>query len=599
VLRGPQGTLFGKNSPAGAISLRTKRPTGELGGKVSLDYGRFDRVEARGLVDLPITDTLAANLMGSYRRGGGYYANKSTGETMGDADVFAIRGGLLWSPSDETSWYVTADYRQNRSEQPGGRNVSVPFDRGTFNPMPAICQLALLGVYPADACVPNKRRFTTHADFTAKYDIEHYSITSDLNVGLGPVTLASLTGYKDSKNIDNQDVDQTPQQVLHGVDVRLDNEQFSQELRLSSVKGAGWDLNERIDWVVGLFYSKNDYDLHQPLVILNPIVGNVLNRQSGGVTSKAVFGHVITNITDQWNVSVGARQTWDKREHDYIPPGFTEADRTFEEVKFDEFTFEIGTEYKLAPDKAVYVRFAQGYRGGGFTGVPSVPNAGLFFAPETVDSYEAGLKSDWLDGTLRVNLYAFYNEWSDLQRYGTVPSPTSGFLQVIINAADATTKGVELESLYQVTDNLLLRASLGTLKADYDRYLADVLSIGTPQDLSDFRFPFAPKFTANVSATYTQYLAAGKLSYDLMFDYRSSFLASNTVDEPHFSEGGFGLFNAGIRFDSASGRYSIGLYGRNLFDKEYVQEYQQAGGLVTIAADGMPRTWGMNLTVNF
>jgi iron complex outermembrane receptor protein len=590
VLRGPQGTLLGKNSAAGAISIRTKRPSGEFDGEVAVDYGRFDKFVARGLLNFPIIEGIASGkISAGYKGGGGYYKNLEPGgdKYLGDALIRTVRGGVLIEPSDRISWYVTADYYENNSDQGGIRNISSDVSGGLYQPVPLQC--TLLGM-----CTPNTRRHTTAANYTEEGRIKQYGVTSDANINLGAVTLSALTGYKHYKGINNQDVDGTPATILHALDDTLKNEQFSQELRISSTEGGGADLDGRLDWLFGLYYFDQEFDFDQHLLVFD---APVLQAQAGDVESYALFGHAIYKMTDAWNVSLGVRQTWDRKKHNYRPPGVSE--RTYEKAKFDELTLELGTEYALDATKKIYARYAQGYRGGGFVGIPSLPDSGVVYDPETVDSYEVGLKSDWLNGRLRANLYGFYNEYKDLQRTTAIPSEAAGFLLVTRNAASATVKGVEFEGRALVSERFEVSANVGYLDASYDKYEADLLGTGEVRDISYFRFPFAPKWTANVGATYSIPLGSlGTMTLMGNYSYRSEH-ALRITDIPAAEQSGYGIVDGSIRFEDASSKYALTFYGKNLTDKHYLIQMEPNGNLNTLVVDGAPRLWGVEIAAKF
>jgi iron complex outermembrane receptor protein len=595
VLRGPQGTLLGKNSTAGAISVRTARPSGEFGGAVKLNVERFNRTEVRARLDAPlIEDVLAAKLSVMDKQGGNYIKNLTVpGKKFGGDDIRTARLGLLFTPNERVDWYVTADYSRNRSPQHGARNITTAEQ---FEFTPAFTYACGLYGY----CDPSRTpRYTSRAGHVDDADIKNYGMASNLTYDFGPATLTSVTGYRRYHGIVNQDIDSEAETIFHAYDDRIRYRVATQEFRLASNEGQGWDLDGRLDWLVGLygFYQKYDMDYHfRALDILAPPDGIPVDQYQKGTTkSYAGFAHVIYKFNDQWSISAGARQTKDKKDH-----WFRTAGEHDENADWSNFSWEAGTEYKLDDEKMVYVRYATGYRGGGFVGTPDAPEYANQYDPEKVKYVELGLKADWFDKRLRTNLVLFHAKYSDLQRAGDLPADNpQGFIQTTLNAADAKSRGVELELTAVPIPQLTLRQNIGYLDNKYDRYFGDLLGTGVVQDLSDIPFQASPKWTSYTSASYEYTVpkfgtnAAVNASYSY---HTKQYIFS--LPSPYARQPAIGLLDASLDFDLGSPNVQLSLYGKNLTDKKYFT-YVAVITPGVFALDALPRTYGASLKVSF
>ena len=629
VLRGPQGTLYGKNAPTGAVSVRTKRPTtDEFGGKVQLDYGRFQKLEARASVNIPIVrDKLAINLSGIKKHMDNWYTNVATGQKgAGGEEAEAARLGILFTPTDSINWYMTAFYSHDHSPPVAMRSFA---NRTAIPPYQ----------FPGTACVvagycditPEKYTYVTSPMVDKGTRSTHLDYMSDLSIDLKAATLTSVTGYKQFRTLKYQDFARVP--VCFGCDIgeTMGMNQTSQEFRISSNEGSALTFNDRIDWVFGGYYSRLAYGNYQPIFAFQgsadvavglpagtfPADWGISNptAQTGKTTSWAAFGHVIGKITQAWNVSFGFRQSWDKKIHSvasgaevgpfnaYPPlgPAFDAAHT------WSNMSYEAGTQYKITDDKMVYFRFAQGYRSGGIQGTGTPANLGttasVFYEPETVNSYEVGLKADWLDRNLRTNLTVFKNDYQNLQRNLSF-FPGGAVVQAVVNAASATVKGVELESTYVATQNLTLHANVGYIDFKYKQYTGFLASGAFPAGFDYDRSlnlqqlpPFTSKWTLNAGFDYTHdWGQNGVTVFSMSYDWRSSFnLNDQTI--PIADQSHYGLLDASIKWEPASGNYAVTFYGHNITNNYYKAYLVPALG--HIGTDGMPVTWGIQLSANF
>jgi len=589
ILKGPQSTILGKNSPVGAVNITSARPTGTLDATTSIDLSRYDRVEARGAVNLPvIADKLAVRLSLIDKSGGNYVYNLSTDEyDRGGVDIKAARIGVLFTPTEAVNWFMNFSYNQNNSPEMETRTISTLNSGPIFAPTALVCGL----LHYCTPLAPN----TTEANDHKPEDIRTADATSSLHVTLGgKLTASLLSGYKDLDDHENEDIDGLPIDLIT-TENHLRLHFHSEEFRLAPNQAGGLDFNGKLNWLAGGYYSETSFLYRQPQLILSS-PNNSAEQQDAD--SYAVFGHADFALTDQWKVTGGVRHTWDKKNYSY-EPDFATVAPPFTPRQYADWTNtsgEFGTSYNIDRNKLLYLRWATGYHAGGFN--PVSGNASRY-SPETVKSVEAGIKSDWLDERLRVNGSIFYNDFTNLQR-NIFLGASDTLASVIFNAAGANTHGVELEMTALPWKVLTVRASVGYIQAKYENFVADVIGNGISTNNSNFRFPFTPKFTATLSADVVVAQGRlGRLTAGPNFSWRSSQLLNPIDLIPSANQGGYGLLNLNARYTSDGDRYSVTLYGRNVLNKKYLLAEDPAGGLEDVAVDGMPSIYGVTFTERF
>lgn len=586
VLRGPQGTLQGRNSPGGAVNVTSRRPSGDFGFEGELGYGRFNTYDVKLAGEAPIVpDVLAARASMMITKGDGPIRNILTGQHLGGREIYAGRLSLLFTPSADFDLFISGDYNANRSDQIGTRGANLPtaFPR---QPVPVAC--SLLGV-----CAPLKP-WTVDTDWNAPYHSNTGGVAATANWNLGGVTLTSVSGYRKLKERQNADVDGTSFPFIHVIGRTLDMDTWSQELRLASNK-SGAATGGQLDWVFGGLIYDSKFDLEQPVAVFGT-VADQFGHQT--LRSYALFGQATYHITDAWSISAGARQSWDKKRYLGIQPGYPPASEVDVRARFDNFSVEASTEYRVTRDHLVYVRFAQGYRAGGINGGAASPETVTPFDPETVDSYEIGAKTEWLDRHLVVNLALFQNDYKDLQREVVLPS-TAGFTTVIRNAANARIKGAELEVVMRPSDQFNVRASYGYLDAKYRSFFADILGTGVAIDNSFLRLPFTPKHSISFGADYTVPMGDGsKLMLAAQLNMKSSYTV-NPTDTQVGNEDGYETVDLSARYDFMDGKLGVEAYARNLFGAHYIVAAENVGGAASYQIDGPRATYGGRLFFKF
>jgi iron complex outermembrane receptor protein len=590
VLRGPQGTLLGKNASAGAILLTRSQPTGELDGKVQIDYGTFNQTQASALLNFPIINgTLAGKLYANYLHRDDFITNLAVpGGDLGGENHSTARIAFLFTPTDDFKIYLTGDHITDRDAQLGQRNIS--------GPTTVQCRIYKI-------CAPDAGLFdVTRAGFLDGTRADDTNITARAEWNLKSVKLTSITGYRNYNQLDNVDLDGSTLPILQVFGFATDLLQKSEELRLSSIDGGGFDLNGKLDWLVAFYNNHSKAYSPEGEVAL----GNATERAEQVIRDgTAVFTHLDYKLLDALTLSAGVRESWDSVNHAYafpvpgtVPPPLDHG----QSVNFTNTSSEGGLQYQIDDSKMVFFRFAEGYRGGGFVGLPANPASVKEFAPETSKDYELGLKTDWFAKKLVLNLTLFDTMYQNLQKTAAVPGPGGTFFQTTTNAAAATTRGVEIESVLRPIDGFAIRTNVGFLDAFYTKYVSYNTQTGQVLNLSDTLFTYTPKKTVNITPSYTtnvpRVLGFDTVKLQGSFNWISSLNVSNATITPLGNQPAYATTDVSVTFGGRSG-YSLTLYGKNLFDKHYITYESSPSGLADSVADGLPRTGGITFECKF
>jgi len=580
VLRGPQGTLFGRNVTGGAIVVNTAKPNltssivkGEVG------YGNYDAWTLRGLVNGPLGDSVAAKISVNYARRDGFSTDRLIDREADNLDSISVRGAVLFDSGDAFSLLVSADYGRDKNK---GR--------------------ALSATSPANADDGDPR--TTETGYPQRYHREAYglSATATLETGIGTVT--SITAYRDSDADEDLDFSPVSYTLLTPVSATFPFQRvtenrdhprtFSQEVRLVS------DGSSPFGYVLGLYYFREDIDRDARTIQFNAGNGG-LNRdrtfvQDVTTSSYAAYVDLDYDLADWLTAHLGGRYTYEKKRVDVdfidaLAPGSNFSDADFD-GDYDAFTPRVALEAKPTDNLLVYASYTRGFTAGGFnTEEPSIGVISDPFAPETVDAYEAGIKSQLIDRRLTFNLAGFVEKYKNKQE-GFL---NSNFNFVIRNAGKATIKGVEMETRFAITRNVSVSASYAYLDARYDEFLIDLNNEDRAGNIlaSSPENSFSLGMDADVPLTDTINLLANA-SYSWQDDY---YTGSENRDT--FLIDSYGLANASIGLEDADGAWRVLFWADNIFDKEYVLVRSDftAGGVGE--SYGAPSTYGVRVGFRF
>ncbi|MBK5264043.1 MAG: TonB-dependent receptor, partial [Alphaproteobacteria bacterium] len=360
VLRGPQGTLQGRNSPGGAINVTSRRPSGEFHARTQISYERFDLISLKGMVEAPIVqDVLAMKVSGFRNHGGNFMYNQQAKRRIaGGVDNWGGRVGLLFTPNDKLKAYLSADFIRDTSPDPAIRprpHAGTVVGELSEGP-PLLCTaFGFCTEFP---------KYENAADLIGSNSNKDGGVGLTVDYDFGPATLTSVTGYRFINQAVDLDDDGVPGTVLNVIDRKTKNRQWSQELRLAS------NGNGPLSYVVGVYGLHSKFDFSRRTQLGGPIAGlpasvilTAFGTRSQKTNSYAVFGQASYKITDKWSVSGGARHTWDKKDL-VATPTATSGTGNFK-ASFSQLTVEAGTEYRFSRGNMAYFRFAQGYRAGG------------------------------------------------------------------------------------------------------------------------------------------------------------------------------------------------------------------------------------------
>ena len=637
VLRGPQGTLFGKNTTAGAINITSREPsfTPEAQGEISLgDYGYH---QLRASVSAPIiSDRVAFRLSLADTHRDGFLTNLHDGSKAQDYDNFSIRGQLLVKPTDTLSVRLIGDYAHQKQHYV--LNIPVTYfgtyDSGATIPNNIFARTSRAGytLLPADP-------FAREGDSDSHYQafMKSYGASGQIDWDLGQVALTSITAYRWWDWDPANDGDSTSLPVTTKAQQANRQRQFSQEVRLGSTG------SNVVDWTVGAYYfwqtirgyGASAYGSAAPnwfVPTANPVVADAAlngfetrSYSEPRTKSYALFGQASWNISDALSLTGGLRYTHERKTGAYrqwwvggadlstlsaadaaaataIRNQFNPRASYTAGIRDDSISGLATLSWKIAPDALVYGTYSRGSKSGGLnlTNIPSgaVPQV----KPETVDSYELGFKSAWLDRTLTLNAAAFWTEVSDYQTAITQPNILGTFVQYISNIPKVRSRGIEGDLSYAPTKWISLTASASYIEATYRDYRnapqapERSATLAPTQDLTGVQLGGIPKFTYSLGADVAQPIGGGgtEIYGHADFSHRSSFNTSSS-NSRYAQVPGYGLLNARIGIRTDSGLWDISVWARNLADKQYFQALNpSAFGLVT-GTIGDPRTIGVTL----
>lgn len=611
VLRGPQGTLFGRNTIAGAIQYVSHNPDAKWGGYLNGVVGNLSRTDVQGALNVPLSDTFALRFSGLYNKSGGYVHDNTTGVERGADETTAARIKAKWNPTDRLEVDLKGEYLH---ETTNGRAVLVD----QVNPNAQFVGLAqlfgetrpLTNAYLSTNFTPghfasagfNSPDYFRYNAYIAQ-GVIRYQLTDEL-------VIKSITSNSWYRSRLAQDLDNTPLSILATTPAIDNTSVFTQELQLS-----GKILQDRLKFTLGGYYydSRNRQNPGQGIVLGFGPVQYPYGNPALNIESKAVYGQATYNLTDQFSFSAGLRYSSETNTSWLIGQTSPVA------VSFSNLSPHAGLNFQANRDILVYVKASRGFRAGGISPNAALPGNGLPFAPETAWTYEAGLRMDLLDHKLRLNPTIFLTDWRNIQFNNLVPTATS-VAAVTSNAGNARIKGLELEAEAAPTRNLRLTGSMAVLDAHYTSvsnlpfytypagYLASFsgapgTTVVLPNIALSTPLQRAPKFKFALGARYTIQLANESrflISADYAWTARqaSAVTISDQVTLP-----AYGLLNGRIQWSAPGDRLSLALFGNNLTNKYYLMGgVDFAGGYTTGSREldpGKPRQYGLEARVKF
>jgi iron complex outermembrane receptor protein len=594
VLRGPQGTLYGRNTIGGAVKYVTRKLGNDFKASARASYGSYDQLDLVGQVVVPLGDMLSiGGAVAQYWRDG-FGTNLTTGAEHYNKDVFAARVSAGFTPSDNIFVRIAGDRVLDRSNPRHGTRLLPNGADPLYAPTAS--------VYDTRAGIGDRNRVETRG----------LSVTGEIGL-TDALTFKTITAWRDGNTDTVIDFDNTPAPTLD-IPAYYADRQFTQELQLLYE-------GDRLQGVFGLYYLNGRAE-----GAFDTVVGaiNTTTLTSGEVFTKsyAAFGDFSFDLTEAFKVSAGLRYTRDEKtgtvfRRNYTGirsprfgnaaavPGLLRSDYT-NSRDFEKLTPRISLSYQPSRDLNFYASYGKGFKSGGFDmrgDVILTPTTVNGYDPETIDSYELGMKGAFLDRTLFVNLAGFYSNYKNQQVTIQVPALPSGIASFVDNAGKGVIYGFELETRMVPSRNFSASVVVGYTNADYKEFFTLIGGGTTPVDVSNQRaFQNTPEWTANASITWSDDLAGGTIAFTPAVSRRRHIqlfeLATPTLDQD-----GYALVEASVNWTSGDGKYRIGIAGRNLTDERYrVGGYNFPGALTgnsVIGYYGPPRTFTATLEVKY
>ena len=600
VLRGPQGTLYGRNAVGGTINIISRMPSDQFHGQVQATVGDYGLFQGQAYISGPlIPGKLQVSLSGNYLRHDSYFENILPGRhSVGDANRGGVRGQLRFTPADGVEMITRADWNKSSDHPASFDHLLVPV---------AFAPLATSAIGTLQVALNDPQTGMTRL----------WGVAEEINVRLSDVlTLKSLTAYRDSRTRVDVDNDGT-ELSINRARQRDWSRQFSQELNLN--------LNlDRFVAVAGLYYF-HEHEIAPPVSdippsIITPAARSAFASVNADARSRSIAGFAqgTFNLTPELSVTAGVRYTEDRKVVDQSlivtsqdPANFGAVLSTFVGAyrrTFHAFTPKFGIQYQITPAVLAYVSATRGFKSGG-SNFAARNIQSLGFDPEHIWSYEGGVKTDWLDRRLRVNVTAFEYKYKDLQVQSLLGSGVSS----IGNAASATLKGLEIETTAKPLPQLLLTANFALLDTRYDSFpAASVPTVLAPFLVGDPRFtPAPPGGTASFNATGNRLNVAPKSSfsgsaqYNLPIGTGEAFLRgeyywqNRTYYDPSnlaiMSQKPFSLVNVAIGYNGAESRWGVHLVAKNI-TKTFYMVTIAANGVAPAGLPGAPRTIALQFT---
>jgi iron complex outermembrane receptor protein len=579
VLRGPQGTIFGKNTIAGALNITTVRPDdGETNAFVSTGFGNYGLKRFRGYVTGPLMDdTLSGKVSLGYVTRDGFYRNLGEGPDGDSVNLVSYRSSLYYAPTANSNFVLTVDGLHDR-----GR--------------PAFFQVTdLLGYHSPEETTPLS--IDNNRPDRLRRDNYGLSLTGTIDLSFGTIT--SITAYRQSAYRASLDDDQNPVDYM-AVDQWGDRTWFwSQEFRLNG------EIGNKLKYVAGLYYLGQNVSTDRLFGLgadLGVTGGPILTTR-GHVGSRefAVYGNVDYDIAPNLTASLGLRYTYEDKDVHFVQGdgtgfytfvGFPNVDYT-DSTTGGDVSPTATLSYRFTPDVMGYVRIARGYKSAAFNVDLVGSTLGLSAGPENATSYEAGVKSTWFGNRVRANLSIFKTKYNDMQ-----VQQVQGASIVLDNAARATIDGAELEIEALLLPELRLDLGIGALDPRYDAYsncIAPASVGGAISDCSGNQIIAAPDWTGDIGLQYTHSIGDAALVARVEYNFQSP-VYFDATNAKRFESDARGIANARAGVDF--GVYSLILWADNLTNDTYITyaDDRSAIGVLKTTAYGTPRTFGVTLT---
>ncbi|MBV8978319.1 MAG: TonB-dependent receptor [Alphaproteobacteria bacterium] len=611
VLKGPQGTLYGRNSTAGAINVISAKPsTDAFAAQIEAGYGNFDTFDAEGYVNMPLSDDLAVRISGrTIQQGTGYWFSRVLNRDLGRQDIDLGRGQALWAPKEGLKILLKVDGEHNDSE------IGVGKFFGTISTNSQPCP----DFSDPSHCInahgytdTTRNPFQGDWNHAAPYKVDRLNTTLRVDDDFGWAQLTSVTGFIDFKRSFYTDVDAAPT-----TDAEFDQndkvQQFSQELRLAG-------STTRWDWLAGGYYSWDRVKTFTPGYLTDLFNTQVLITSDQRTTSGAAFGQVKYHLTDAVTLTGGLRFTDEERRYvggttDENPTGFSilcfitpgcpfgtpgPYALSFENAKIhdDNWSWRGVLNWNPDPDTLVYASVSRGTKSGGFfNGITTVSAALAPYLPEQLTDYEVGVKTSTLEHTLLVDSSVFYYDYKNLQAQ-TFTNVGAVSLIKLGNIPQATIYGLDLDAQWLPTDGLSLSAALGLLHTRLGAF-PFANSSGPVIEPAGNKLPDAPDVSFTGQVRYEHGLWDGYSGAVQMGATYGSSVYFEALNTPYLAGRANWVFDGRASLGPKNGKWELALWGKNLFDEKHVVQATDDGVGMGYRIFNAPRTFGGTFTYKF
>jgi len=599
VLRGPQGTLFGRNTIGGAIDIHTRKPSEAFGGEVEIKVGSDNQLELMADINLPISENLLTKISVGKRDRDGYVKRLVDGDDLGDDNTVGARAAVLWTPNDDVRLFWTADY--NKEDENGSPQVFNSISSGNLfaSTSSARAGCPAPGTELADPRCANNQwdagPYANNGTFPVASELEGWGTQLTIDWDLDWVSIKSITAYRDMEWYASRDADNTPFTILHTQNDDT-QEQFSQELQFS-----GTAMEDRLQWLVGLYYFEEEAtdDYYVPITFGDFKTGGDVDNDT-----QAIFAQATYNFSNALSLTIGLRSSEETKRFTpdqgalttyvfpiadseksggmylhpvtgelfpivaagaaaavsagtpFFPAGEVENDIT-------ETTPMINLSYRWNDQIMTYVSYSEGFKSGGFNARNVKPGPEVReFDPEFAETIEVGFKTDLFDGSLRLNGAIFTTDYTDLQFI-----IREDFSPITFNAGAATIDGFELEWTWVPTSQIHIVGGLGYIDGDYDELSPELIANGGV--FLNSAMPHSPDWSGNLGVAYSIELGdMGSLTPRVDWSYRSKvyFNAENTEE---IAQGSYSVVNAALTWYSADETWQVIAAVNNLTDETY------------------------------
>ncbi|KLD78131.1 hypothetical protein Y886_12000 [Xanthomonas hyacinthi DSM 19077] len=604
VLRGPQGTLWGKNTTGGAYNFISKAPSVTPGGYAKVGVGDYGQRLLEGALGGPLLDGVLAQRFSVHDdERDGWASNRRNGQNIGGLRDLALRYQLLANLNADTTASLNVHVRRFS----GSSTPSYPVTR------PGV---ATIDGYTSPYVLTGDRTKVDYSGDDVDTDVDTEGANLKVDWNIGDLLLTSISAYDDGKReTPVGDSGYTPQAYSYSYS-KNSARQYSQELRLASPR------EERFNWIVGAYYfdDLNHNDSASATVYPVSTTNRALtySRYRQTTRSSAVFGSATYDITDRFALTAGLRYTSEKVGIDLetlssrktvdgtvpfsagtwwrveqSPLALQSVQQLHENRSWNNLGFDVTPRYQISDSQLAYARIASGYRSGNYAGGASVSSPPVVVNPEKLTAYEIGYKSEWLDGRLSVNSAVYYYDYRDIQL--TVNRIIDGtFRSILANAGQGHVKGAEVEVRALLTDHLVLHGNISSLRTKYTELVTGTTSY------KGYNFARVPNETGLIGLDYSLPLGSGalKLGTDWSYTGRHNFNVTDRTD-PYVVQEGYWLGTVRAGYDFNGGRTNVGVYANNVTDKVYKIQAQLYSNGFYVTRLGDPRTYGVTLTTRF